>query len=95
MIRTPAVIRTELMEHTDGRPVAYIDATSMVVFSYQEPDGTYIVDICTRNDSGDRLCVLLDGLPLNRTRKAMAAKACLHWLCTRADPHHARGTGRP
>ena len=71
MIRTPAVIRTKLMEHADGRPVAYIDATGMVVFTYQEPDGTYIIDICTRNDSGDRACVLLDGLPL-RSRRSTA-----------------------
>jgi hypothetical protein len=75
MICTPAVIRTELMEHAHGRPVAYIDATGMVVFTYQEPDGTCIIDISTRNDSGDRACVLLDGPPLNRTRRATATRA--------------------
>ena len=53
MTLIPATITTELLEHADGRPVAYIDATAVAVFAYQEPDGTYVIDICTRDDIAD------------------------------------------
>lgn len=43
-------ITTELIEHADGRPVACVDATAVAVFAYQEPDGTYVIDIYTRDD---------------------------------------------
>jgi hypothetical protein len=65
MALVPASITTELLEHTDGRPVAYIDATAVAIFAYQRPDGTYVIDICTREDiAADRLRLLLDGDPL-------------------------------
>jgi hypothetical protein len=63
----PATITTELIEHADGRPVAYVDATDVAVFAYQEPDGTYVIEICTRDDiPTGRLGVLLDGSSLLR-----------------------------
>jgi hypothetical protein len=63
----PATITTELMEHADGRPVAYVDATAVAIFAYQEPDGTFAVEICTRHDiPAQRLSVLLDGHALSR-----------------------------
>lgn len=65
MSAIPATITTELMQHADGRPVAYIDATAVAVFAYQQPDGTYVIDICTRDDTTTgRLCLLVDGEPL-------------------------------
>ncbi len=61
----PATITAELLEHADGRPVAYIDATGVAVFACQQPDGTYVIDICTRDDTADRrLRLLLDGQPV-------------------------------
>ncbi len=64
----PATITAELLEHADGRPVAYIDATAVAVFACQQPDGTYVIDICTRDDTADgRLRLLLDGQPLPGT----------------------------
>ena len=44
-------ITAELLEHADGRPVAYIDATAVAVFACQQPDGTYVIDISTRDDT--------------------------------------------
>ncbi len=65
MTLVPATIAVDVMEHADGRPIAYTDATSIVVFVYQEPDGTYVIDICTRDDTArGRLLLLLDGQPL-------------------------------
>ena len=64
MTATPATITTELIEHADGRSIAYIDATAIAVFTYQEPDGSYIIDICTRGDISEQTHVLLDGSPL-------------------------------
>jgi hypothetical protein len=62
MTPIPATIATELMEHADGRPIAYIDATAVAIFAYQQPDGTYVVDICTRDElASGRLRLLLDG----------------------------------
>jgi hypothetical protein len=58
----PATITAELLEHADGRPIAYIDATGLAVFAYQHPDGSYIIDIYTRDDITSRqLHLLLDG----------------------------------
>jgi hypothetical protein len=51
MAFVPATITTELMEHADGRPIAYIDATAVAIFVYQQPDHTYVIDIHTRDDS--------------------------------------------
>lgn len=62
MPAVPAAVTVELIEHADGRPVAYIDATGISVFAHQLPDGTYIVDICTRDRTGEQLRVLLDGM---------------------------------
>jgi len=60
-----ATITAELLEHADGRPVAYIDATGVAVFASQQPDGTYVIDICTRDDTATgRLRLLLDGQPI-------------------------------
>jgi hypothetical protein len=65
MILIPATITAELLEHADGRPVAYIDATAVAVFAYQQPDGIFVIDICTRDHAiCGRLCLLLDGEPL-------------------------------
>jgi hypothetical protein len=65
MTHLPATITAELLDHADGRPVAYIDATSVAVFARQEHDGTYVIDICTRDDTASgRLRLLLDGQPL-------------------------------
>ncbi len=60
---TPASITAELMEHADGRPVAYVDATAVAVFAYQRPDGTYLIDVYTRNDTASAR-LRLDGQPL-------------------------------
>jgi len=64
MTLTSSTITTELLQHADGRPVAYVDATSIAVFICQQHDGTYVIDICTRDDRGHRLRLLLDGEPL-------------------------------
>jgi hypothetical protein len=62
MNAAPATITTELIERADGRPVAYVDATAVTVFAYQNPDGTYVVEICTRDEIPlGQLGVLLDG----------------------------------
>jgi hypothetical protein len=62
MAAVPASITTELLEHADGRPVAYIDATAIAIFTQQQPDGSYVIDICTRDDlAPGRLHLLLDG----------------------------------
>lgn len=65
MTRASANITTELIAHADGRAVAYIDATSVVIFVYQEDDGSYVISVYTRDDSVDgRLCLRLDGQPI-------------------------------
>jgi hypothetical protein len=67
-----ANITTELLAHADGRPIAYIDASVIAVFAYQERDGTYIMEICTRDDiPSERLHLFLDGnsLPYSATIK--------------------------
>jgi hypothetical protein len=75
----PATITAELLEHADGRPVAYIDATGIVVFACQQPDGTYVIDICTRDDTTDgRLRLLLDGQPLLDTQGDDEARPAGH-----------------
>ncbi len=62
-----ANITTELLAHADGRPIAYIDATAVAVFTYQQPDGTYVIDICTRDDiAPGQLRLFLDGAPMPR-----------------------------
>ena len=71
MIVYSATITTELLEHADGRPIAYIDATAIAVFAYQQPDGTYVIDISTRDDIPQRqLRLLLDGGLLLRANTA-------------------------
>jgi hypothetical protein len=73
MTLVPVTITTELMEHVDGRPIAYIDATAVAVFAYQELDGTYIIDVCTRDDIASwQLRLLLDGEPLRASPSARA-----------------------
>ena len=43
----------------------------VAVFACQQPDGTYVIDICTRDDTADgRLRLLLDGQPLPGTPAA-------------------------
>jgi hypothetical protein len=62
-----ATITAELIEHADGRPIAYIDATGVAIFAYQECDGTYVIEICARDDTAlGRLTMLLDGRALLR-----------------------------
>ncbi len=71
MTSVPATITTELIEHTDGRPIAYIDATAVAVFAWQHLDGTYVIDIYTRDDTvTGRLRLLLDGEPMPATSTA-------------------------
>jgi hypothetical protein len=65
MTAIPSTITAELMQHADGRAIAYIDATAIAVFTYQQPDGAYIIDIRTRDDiARGQLRLLLDGQPL-------------------------------
>jgi hypothetical protein len=87
----PVTITAELLEHADGRPVAYIDATGVAVFACQQPDGTYVIDICTRDDTaGGRLRLLLDGQPLLDTPGCDEACPASH----AAEPGFA-GDGSP
>lgn len=73
MTRIPATIAAELLEHADGRPVAYIDATAVAVFTYQLPDGAYVIDVYTRDDiTHGRLRLLLDGEPVLSTSRGLA-----------------------
>ena len=65
MTLVSATVTTELIAHADGRPIAYIDATAIAVFAYQKRNGTYVIDICSRDDIPvERLHLLLDGSPL-------------------------------
>lgn len=64
MVTSPARITSEVLQHADGRPIAYTDATGVAVFIYQEGNGTYVIEICTRDNTGSRRCILLDGAPL-------------------------------
>ena len=65
MTMIPTTITAELIRHADGRAIAYIDATAVAVFTYQQPNGTYVIDIRTRDDiPRGRLRLLLDGQPL-------------------------------
>ena len=75
----PSTITAELFEHADGRHVAYIDATGIAVFACQQPDGTYVIDICTRDDTTDgRLRLFLDGQPLPGTPGCDQARPASH-----------------
>ena len=72
-----ATITTELLTHADGSPIGYIDATAVAVFAYQQPNGTYVIDICSRDDiPEDCLRLLFDGSPLMRL-STDAAKSAL------------------
>jgi hypothetical protein len=99
----PVTITAEVLEHADGWPVAYIDATGVAVFACQQPDGTYVIDICTRDATADgRLRLFLDGQPLpgtpggERERPAShAAEGFAGDRCPEAcgGPHHAVSCG--
>ena len=68
MTMIPTTITAELIRHADGRAIAYIDATAVAVFTYQQPDGSYVIDIRTRDDiECGRLRLLFDGQPLSDT----------------------------
>lgn len=88
MNTVPATITAEVIEHADGRPVAYVDATGVAVFVWQEPDGVYVVEIHTRDDTAcGRLQLRLDGWSLtgpsaSRTMQLMSAAA--PWLRSQA-----------
>src|ERR1039458_5404681 len=84
--------------------VAYIDATGVAVFACQQPDGTYVIDICTRVDTADgRLRLLLDGQPLPGTPGDGEACPASHTTDrgapgdgspeARGEPHHATSCG--
>ena len=76
MSHVPATIAIELMEHADGRPVAYIDATDIAVFTWQQPDGTFVIAIYTRHDRAyGRVQLLVDGEPQDGTGPSHAAQA--------------------
>ena len=65
--RTRVTITAELMRDAEGCPVAYVDATAVAVFAYQDPGGALVIDIRTRDDTADaRLRLLLDEQPLTR-----------------------------
>jgi hypothetical protein len=84
MAVVPASITTEMLEHADGRPVAYIDATAVAIFAYQRPDGTYVIDVCTREEiAPGRLRLFLDGGPLLRTSPLPRLRK--RWLTKRPD----------
>lgn len=69
-----SAITTELIRHADGRPVAYIHATAIAVFACQQPDGSYVIDTCTRQHiPAGQLRLLLDGDPLAAARIDRAA----------------------
>jgi hypothetical protein len=71
---SPSTITTQLIRHADGRPVGYIDATAIAVFAYQQPDGSYVIDICTREHiPAAQLRLLLDGRALATIRGEPAA----------------------
>jgi hypothetical protein len=72
-----AAITADLLAHADGRPIACTDATAVVVFVYQDPAGTYVIDIHTRDQAADgRLRVLLDQRPLlTEDRSRLRARA--------------------
>ena len=78
MTRAFVTITTDLLEHADGRPVAYVNVTIVAVFAYQQPDGTYVIDIHTRDDiPGGQLRLLLDGEPLTGThQQEQTPEAC-------------------
>jgi hypothetical protein len=106
MTHVPATITAELLEHADGRPVAYIDATSVAVFACQQPDGTYVIDICTRDDTASgRLRLLLDGQPLLDTPGGDETRPASHTVepgaagdgnpCPGAGPYLATGGTGP
>lgn len=63
MVTTPARITTEVFQHSNGHPVAYTDATGVAVFTYQDPDGVYVIDVCTRDGTGEATCIVFDGVP--------------------------------
>ena len=64
MLAISTAVTVELMEHADGRPVVYVDATGIAVFIQRSRDGTYVVDICTRDHTGEQMHVLLDSVPV-------------------------------
>jgi hypothetical protein len=75
MTLIPVTITAEVLEQADGRPVAYIDATAVAFFAYQQPDGAFIIDIYTRDDTASgRLRLLLDGEPLTRMPQDYATR---------------------
>jgi hypothetical protein len=95
MAIVPATITTELLEHADGRPVAYIDATAVAIFTYQQPDGTHVIDVCTREEiTPGRLHLLLDGGPLLRASPLPRLRK--RWRTKGPDAERAASSpGRP
>jgi hypothetical protein len=91
MAPTFTTITTELIEHADGRHVAYIDATSVVVFAYQQPDGGYAIEIHTRDDAAcGRLRLLLDGESLPSDCECLAHPCWIMISSTGYKPRHRR-----
>lgn len=66
-----ADITTDVLERTDGQPVGLIDADQVVTFVQQTSDGTFVVEVHTR-DAVPGLHVLLDGVPLQPATPASA-----------------------
>lgn len=64
MAHAPLTITTEVLEHADGRPIAYVDATAVVVFAHWQPEGACVIEIFTRENIGSVMQVLLDGISL-------------------------------
>jgi hypothetical protein len=72
----PVTITAEMMTAADGRPVAYIDATAVAVFTYQDPRGVHVIDIHLREDiPPGRLRLLLNGQPLATTPTPSPARS--------------------
>ena len=94
MTPVPATITAELMEHADGRPVAYVDATAIAIFTYQQSGGTYVIDIHTRDDTASgRLRLLLDGQPLRSGLGSPGTDPAGQAAPPRAAPDRTPGLG--
>lgn len=88
----PVTITAEVIAHADGRPIAYIDATGIAVFAFQDFDGTFIIDIRTRDLSGERARVLLDGCCLG-SANVQAAGCSLAGHGPEFGDDHAKSRG--
>jgi hypothetical protein len=74
---TADTIGAYMMEHADGRPIAYVDAAGLAVYTYQQPDGAYTVEVYTHDDAtADRLRLLVDGCLMNYGDRGDRPRPC-------------------